>query len=176
MKPARAAAKIRHATGADNVLLAELGARTFYDSFAADNSPENMAAYLASSFSPDKQASELADPYSCFLIAEIDGLAVGYAKLQPSTPPAGVHGPNPVELVRIYAEKEWIGRGIGGKLMQACIEEARRRGYQTIWLAVWERNTAAQAFYRKWGFAEVGTYTFLLGYDALTGIAMQRRC
>ena len=51
---------IRRAVAVDAGLLAELGARTFYESFAADNTPENMAAYLAESFGPDKQAAELA--------------------------------------------------------------------------------------------------------------------
>jgi hypothetical protein len=47
---------IRHAAIADNVLLAELGARTFQDAFGADNTSENMADYLSASFSPKKQA------------------------------------------------------------------------------------------------------------------------
>ena len=78
---------LRYATAADNVLLAEMGARTFYDTFAADNTPENMAAYLAASFSPEKQAAELADPSSVFLIAEVEGAAVGYARLKEGRPP-----------------------------------------------------------------------------------------
>ena len=57
MKPGQI--NIRFATAADNVLLAEMGARTFYDAFAADNTPEDMAVYLAASFSPEKQAAEL---------------------------------------------------------------------------------------------------------------------
>lgn len=53
---------IRYGTPDDNHLLAELGARAFYETFAADNSPENMAAFLAETYGPEKQASELADP------------------------------------------------------------------------------------------------------------------
>ena len=49
---------IRIATPADAALLAELGARTFRDTFAADNRPEDMAAYLASHYSPALQARE----------------------------------------------------------------------------------------------------------------------
>lgn len=68
--------EVRKATLADHQLLAELGARTFRDTFAADNTPENMAAYLAASFSPAKQAEELADPTSSFLIAKCNKICI----------------------------------------------------------------------------------------------------
>ena len=64
---------IRLANSSDNHLLAEMGRQTFYDSFASDNSPQDMAIYLESAFSPQKQAQELADPRTTFLIAIIDG-------------------------------------------------------------------------------------------------------
>ncbi len=77
----------RHATPLNAALLAGLGRRTFYDSFAADNTPETMAAYLAGAFSPQKQAAELADPGTLFLIAEGDGQTAGYAHLKAGQPP-----------------------------------------------------------------------------------------
>jgi diamine N-acetyltransferase len=166
--------KIRHAESSDNVLLAEFGAQAFYDSFAADNTPEDMAAYLAASFSPEVQASEIADPSSVFLIAEIEGAIAGYARLKGGNVPAAVTGDHPVELMRIYAGKEWIGKGAGGALMSACLNEAERRGYDTIWLGVWERNLRAQAFYRKWGFVDAGAHTFQLGGDLQNDLVMQR--
>ena len=61
---------IRRAKLEDAGLLAELGARTFSETFAADNSPEDMAAYLAASFNPARQAAELNDPASIFFIAQ----------------------------------------------------------------------------------------------------------
>jgi hypothetical protein len=60
---------IRPATIADSRLIASLGRQTFVDSFAADNHPDDMAAYLEQAFGPDIQAAELADPSSTFLIA-----------------------------------------------------------------------------------------------------------
>ena len=165
---------IRHATAGDNALLAELGAQTFRDTFAADNTPENMAAYLTASFSPDKQAAELAAPASVFLIAEVEGVTVGYTRLKEGQPSAGITGVHPLEIVRFYACKEWIGRGIGAALMQVCLNEAEQRGCDTIWLDVWERNARARVFYRKWGFAEVGSQTFQLGDDLQHDLLMQR--
>jgi ribosomal protein S18 acetylase RimI-like enzyme len=165
---------IRTANPADNILLAELGRRTFFDSFGRDNTPEDMAAYLAASFSPQKQAEELADPRSRFLLAEVDGAAVGYARLRLDEPPAAITGRKPVEIVRFYAVQEWIGRGVGSALMSACLTQAGEMGCDTIWLDVWEHNPRAISFYRKWGFSVVGMQNFQLGSDLQHDLLMQR--
>ena len=164
---------IRRANPEDAGLLAELGARTFSETVAADNSPEDMAAYLAASFNPAQQTAELADPASTFFIAEIGGRAAGYAQLHAGGPAEGVEGAKPVELVRLYVSREWLGRGVGEALMRACVDGARRAGHGTIWLGVWERNGRAQAFYRKWDFRAVGEHVFHLGSDPQRDILME---
>jgi ribosomal protein S18 acetylase RimI-like enzyme len=165
---------IRRGKLRDAGLLAELGARTFSETFAADNSPKNMAAYLSSAFSPAQQAAELADPRSTFHIAETNGVAVGYAMIRPGNVPESVTGDKPIELVRLYVSRESLGSGVGAALMQACIGDAKQRGYETLWLGVWEHNPRARAFYRKWNFHQVGTHVFQLGDDPQTDILMQR--
>jgi len=52
---------IRRAVSADAHLLAEIGARTFSETFAANNTPEDMAAYVAASFNPVQLEGELGD-------------------------------------------------------------------------------------------------------------------
>ena len=71
---------IRPAGVEDHERIASLARETFVDSFAADNRPEDMAAYLEKAFSPSIQAMELAEPSSRFLIAETGGKTVGYAR------------------------------------------------------------------------------------------------
>ena len=166
--------KIRYAAPTDNVLLAELGKQTFYETFAAANTPKDMAAYLAASFSPARQAAELADPASTFLIAENDDATIGYAQLKTGKPAAGVIGMTPIELVRLYARQDWLGQDVGAQLMQACLDEAAKQGCDTIWLDVWEQNVRARAFYRKWDFVEVGTQLFQLGRDLQHDLILQR--
>ena len=165
---------IRRANPGDAGLLAELGARTFSETFAADNSTEDMAAYLASSFNLAQQSAELADTASTFFIAEVGGVAAGYAMLHAGESAEGIEGAKPVELVRLYVSRGWLGRGVGEALMSACVDEAQRAGHETIWLGVWERNGRAQAFYRKWNFRAVGEHVFQLGADAQTDILMER--
>jgi len=166
--------KIRQGTLADAALLSEFGARTFTETFAADNTPEDLAAYIATSFNVAQQTAELEDPGATFLIAEVDGRAAGYAMLHKGQPEKGVEGANPVELVRLYVSRDWLGRGIGEQLMRACIDDARQAGHDTIWLGVWERNARAQAFYRKWDFRMVGEHVFQLGSDSQRDILMER--
>ena len=163
---------IRHATTRDSVLLAELGAETFRDAFGAHNTAQDMALYLAKSFSPDLQAIELSDRSVVFLIAEIADEPVGYVKLREGAPPASCRSSRPVEIVRFYARTKWIGRGVGPALMEGVLREARVRGHDLVWLGVWERNERAIAFYRKWGFVAVGARPFELGNDISTDLVM----
>jgi diamine N-acetyltransferase len=170
---------IRTATVDDNERLAEFGARAFFDSFAQDNTPQDMAAYLAASFSPIKQAGELADPHTTFLIAEEDsatvgGSMVGYVRLRLGPAPSCVAGARPIEIVRFYSDKAWIGRGVGSALMRACMDLAAQKSCDAIWLDVWEHNPRAIAFYRKWGFEVVGTQPFQLGVELQTDLLMSR--
>jgi GNAT superfamily N-acetyltransferase len=165
---------IRTATSEDNKLLAEIGAETFHDSFAADNTPENMRAYLSASFSPDLQGLELADPRSKFLIAEMSDEVVGYAHLKFGVAPRVKVGNRPVEIVRFYSRKPWIGKGVGAKLMEQCIQEANAAECDAIWLGVWKINSRAITFYRKWGFYEAGKQTFQLGDDLQQDLLMAR--
>jgi ribosomal protein S18 acetylase RimI-like enzyme len=165
---------IRRANSNDAELLAELGARTFKETFAADNTNEDMEVYLAAHFSVAQQTAELAHAASTFLIAEVEEQAAGYAKLHAGEPPKDIEGTKAIELVRLYVSSEWFGRGVGEALMRACVDEARNTGYETLWLGVWERNARAQAFYHKWDFRAVGEHVFQLGQDMQRDILMER--
>lgn len=165
---------IRYAGIEDAPLLAELGAQTFAETFIEDATPEDMAAYLAAAFSLEKLTAELSDPLAIFFIAEVDGHAAGYAKLHSGKALEGVEGQQPIELVRLYVSRKWLGRGVGQALMERCVSEAREKGFQVIWLGVWEHNSRAIAFYRKWNFREVGEHIFQLGSDPQRDLLMQR--
>ena len=154
-------------------MLSELGAKTFYDTFAKDNTPENMAAYLKKSFSPEIQHAELSAPENIFLIAEIENGPIGFAQLVLDSKPDSLRGSKCLEVRRIYSSQEYIGKGVGKVLMQASIQEARQRGCDSLWLGVWEKNQGAITFYKKWGFEEVGTQTFHVGDDPQRDFIME---
>jgi diamine N-acetyltransferase len=156
---------IRKAANTDQPLLTEMGAKMFADTFAADNTHEDMAAYLASSFNATKQKEELTNPTSVFYIAEIDHNPVGTVRLVDGSEVDCVKAVHPMELVRIYSAKEWIGHGIGAALMSQALKHAAELGCDVIWLDVWEKNSRAIRFYQNWGFKIVGDQSFQLGSD-----------
>jgi GNAT superfamily N-acetyltransferase len=165
---------IRRGVPGEGRFLSALGRKTFFDSFAADNRPEDMAAYLDASFGPEKQALELADPMSVFLIAENKGETAGYARLLQSPAPPCIPSEVPIQLVRFYACERWIGRGAGPALMRACIAESRKRHCNGIWLSAWDKNSRAIRFYQKWGFFQVGTQPFQVGNDRQNDLILWR--
>lgn len=165
---------IRRATAVDAVLLADIGRRSFDEAFSPTNDPQSMSEYMDQAFNPAVQAEELTDPDNQFFIADIDGRAAGYAMLRAGSVEPGITGENPIELVRLYALQAWLGRGVGAALMDHCLTIARSADHDIIWLGVWEFNPRAQAFYRKYGFTEVGTHIFHLGPEAQTDLLLQR--
>jgi diamine N-acetyltransferase len=160
-------AVVRPATPADAEALAELGARTFAETFAADNGAEDMARYLAESFSPALQRAEIADPAGLVLVADAGGRLLGYAHL--------VFGEgDPVFLKRLYVLAEAKGSGLGRRLVERAAEAAGARGAAGLRLGVWEHNTSAIAFYERIGFRRTGTTVFRLGNDLQTDWVMER--
>lgn len=165
---------IRHATVEDAPLVSAFARRVFHDTFAADNDPADMAAYLADAFAPEKQAAELAEANCTCLLAECDGALAGMAYVIDRSSSDVVAGAHLVELQRFYVDTPWHGRGVAAALMQAVVETAMTLGGDALWLGVWERNARALAFYRKQGFERVGAKTFRLGADVQTDDVMRR--
>ncbi|MCA1636546.1 MAG: GNAT family N-acetyltransferase [Acidobacteria bacterium] len=155
--------EIRRASVGDVETLAALGARTFRDAYLKQSVPEDVEDYVASNFNPAQIAAQISDPDSVFLLAEVGGQPVGYAKLRSGPAPGCVRGRKPLELSRLYLDQRVIGRGHGRALMRACLDEAVRLGRETIWLGVWEQNLRARRFYEKWGFRQAGTHEFIFG-------------
>jgi ribosomal protein S18 acetylase RimI-like enzyme len=165
---------IRRADAGDAEELARFAARTFSETYGAENTPENLALYLAKVYGPAQQGAELRDPAWTTLLAEEGQSLAGYAQVRIGPAPSCVTGQAPIELYRFYVDSPWHGRGLAQRLMAAVDEEAIRRGARTFWLGVWERNARGQAFYRKCGFVDVGEQTFMLGTDRQRDRVMSR--
>ena len=169
--------RVVRADASDAALLAEIGARTFVEAFAADNDPANVERYVAESFSVARLSAELTASGSTFLLAYDDaagdGVPVGYAQLRDGAN-EHVEGRRQVGLIRIYIEPATIGRGYGSALLRACLDVAAHDGFDTIWLGVWEHNHRARRFYEREGFRRVGDQAFVLGANVQTDHIMAR--
>ena len=174
---AHEAVAIRHASVADAAALGELAARTFYDAFADQNTPEDMAAHIAHTYAAERLEVEIEDPATTYLLAFVspDRPPVGYAKLLAGSTGDAVPGAAQIELCRLYVAQGLQRIGVGSGLMRACLDEASGRQCDTIWLGVWEYNQKAIAFYRRWGFEQVGTQVFRLGSDDQTDLVMAKQ-
>ena len=167
---------IRRATTEDAASLADLGARLFDQTFRAQNTAEDMESFLASTYSPDLQRAEIADPdRTTFLALGGDGSAIGFAMVRRGTRANGVIGERPVEVQRIYVDRESHGSGVGASLMNSCVEQARAWNGDILWLGVFQKNPRAIAFYKRQGFEIVGVQEFMVGSDLQHDYVMARR-
>lgn len=168
------ALQLRLASATDAAPLAAFAAQAFSDTYAAHNTPADLASYLAEHFGPEIQGRQLDDPRHRCLLVERGGALVGYAQLRQGTAPPTVASGAALEVERFYAAKALIGRGVGTALLAGCVALARDLGCDALWLGVWEHNPRAIAFYRKHGFQEVGKQTFRLGSEVQHDLVMRR--
>lgn len=158
-----AAFRIRPATPEDAPILADLGERTFRETFEPLYEPADFAAFLAEAYGPAIQRAELADPLRPALVLEAEGAPAGFAQLWMDHGEPSVPGARPAELQRIYLLLSAQGGGRGAALLAACEDLARNRGADVLWLGVWEHNARALAFYARCGFRAVGEHSFRIG-------------
>ena len=165
---------IRRAHHLDAKQLSALAEKTFRDTFTAMNTAEDMARHCRTSYGEVIQAEEISDPNMVTLLCEDGGRLIGFAQLRWGEAPSCVVADAPGEIQRLYVVSDCHGKGVARDLMNACIDEIRRRPSDVVWLGVWERNPRAIAFYKKWGFLEVGDHIFPLGSDPQRDIVMAR--
>ena len=157
--------EIRMATPEDAEMIAELSRRTFYDTFASGNTPEDMNKFMNEQFTFDALVKEVHSPENVFIIAETGDEVAGYARLRESAPPPSLDELPSIEIARIYALQSMIGKGVGNALMKRCVEIAFEMGKRVVWLGVWEKNQRAIHFYSRWGFEKFDEHDFVLGND-----------
>jgi ribosomal protein S18 acetylase RimI-like enzyme len=174
---------LRQATVQDAAALSAFAQRVFVETFGKDNTPEDMEAYVRTTFSAELQAREIAEAGSFMLLASVSapdaasdgsGVLAGYSHVMRTEVPAEVGDPGlaALEIRRFYVGKEWQGVGLAGQLMRETLRQAEARGARTVWLGVWEHNPRAIAFYRKQGFEVVGSHPFMVGSDLQTDLLM----
>lgn len=159
---------------ADGAVLLDFARRTYFETFARWNTEENMEAYLAEAFAPEKFLAELADRDSSFYGLLEDGTFAGYLKLNEAPAQTELHDRAALEIERIYVAREFQGLGFGKRLMDQALAEARSRKKAYVWLGVWENNEKALRFYRSYGFYPAGTHVFVMGDDAQTDYLMRK--
>ena len=89
------------------------------------------------------------------LVAEEDGAVAGFVNANFRTQ---LHHLAPVGTIdELVVDEGRRGCGIGERLVEAVLEEGRRRGADTVEVTTHERREQARAFYRRCGFEATST-------------------
>jgi diamine N-acetyltransferase len=145
---------------------------SFCETFAHLYRPEDLAAFLAK-FTPQAWAEEYSDPRYRFRLAEAGDEVVGYLKLGPSALPIETDK-RAIELRQIYVRKGHHGSGVAAALTDWAVDEARKQGFEELYLTVFVDNHRARRFYERYGFEPVGRYDFMVGEQADEDIIMRK--
>jgi ribosomal protein S18 acetylase RimI-like enzyme len=156
-------------------LLTSISLQSFCEAFEKDNNPEDFKTYVDEAFSEEQLNKDIKEPGSIFYLAYYNGEAVGYARLRNSTEVNDKFpGKKLIELHRLYTLDKYIGRGIGKALMNHCLQVAKQKGFEVIWLGVWEHNDHAQGFYKSFGFEKFSSHVFMVGNDPQTDYLLKK--
>ena len=154
---------IRRATSDDAHVLNAAGRSTFTETFGHLYPPADLEQFLASAHGVDRSRADLGDPAQATWVVVAEGQVVGYALAGPCGLPHPDARPQDGELKRLYLDRAWQNRGLGGQLFAAAMGWLETQGPRNIWIGVWSLNHAAQRFYARHGFSKVGEYDFPVG-------------
>ena len=140
--------RIRAATAADAAAICRIYNQGIRDRVATleteERTPEERARWL-----------EARGPRHPVLVAEDDGRVIGWASLNVFNPRRAYEH---VADLSLYVERDWRGRGVGQRLLEALVAQARELGYHKLVLAAFPWNAAGMRAYGRTGFREVGIY------------------
>lgn len=152
----------RDATPADGPALSHMARRSFTETFGNLYRQEDLAAFLDATFGATGLPSQIDDPAYAIRVA-FDGDAIaGFCKVGPVAFP-GEWPADTIELHQLYILGPWQGEGLAPVLMDWALDTARGRGAAEVVLSVYIDNHRARRFYERYGFAEIGKYTFMVG-------------
>ena len=165
--------EIKKITFTDIPELQVIGRQTFFETFAGQNTADDMQKYLDNNLSADKLKNELSDSNSAFYFATLENKVIGYLKINFGQAQTELKDNKSLEIERIYVLKEFHGKQVGQVLYNKAIYIAKQIGADYVWLGVWEKNPRAINFYKKNGFIEFDKHIFKLGDDEQTDIMMR---
>jgi GNAT superfamily N-acetyltransferase len=170
---------LRAATPADAPALALVGAATFLEAYTWMLPGPDILAFCAEHQTTAAYAKYLAQPTTRITLAQTGAdVPVGFTMVVTPELSADIVRPGDIELKRIYlfsrfrssatpvlndAGKPIPGLRGGQALLNAAIADARSLSAKRLLLGTNAGNERAIAFYRRNGFVEVGTRTFIVG-------------
>ncbi|HUQ51116.1 MAG TPA: GNAT family N-acetyltransferase [Gammaproteobacteria bacterium] len=154
---------VRRAAAEDAAELARLAEVTFAATFGHLYPPEDLASYVAATYTEEACLQVLADErMACWLVGAEGEPAVGFALAGYCKLPVAGLEPTAGELRQLYVRSTHQGRQLGTQLFDAALAWLERH-YSPLYIGVWSLNHGAQRFYGRYGFVKVGEYGFAVG-------------
>ena len=100
---------------------------------------------------------EYAQPRGALLLATVSGALAGCCALRPLD---RVDYANAAEMKRLYVRPSFRGLGLGRRLAEAILDQARLCGFSCVLLDTLNDMEAARALYEDLGFEEIPPYYF----------------
>lgn len=111
---------------ADIADLQAISRQTFFETFAEQNTAEDMQNYLINNLSVEKLKNELTNTHSEFYFAIHNNKVIGYLKINSAQVQTELKNKSSLEIERIYVLKEFQGKKAGQFLFDKAIEIARQ--------------------------------------------------
>lgn len=156
---------IQLAKPGDAEAIAAFANGSFTQTFGHIYDPADLSAFLAGWNPPGRVRAQIEDSeHDIALVRDEAGAILGYIKMGPvefDLPPEQPTD-HAVELHQLYVAEAAKGTGVAAALMDWGIAWARERA-SILYLTVFTENDRAQAFYRRYGFTDVGRNEFRVG-------------
>ena len=155
-------------------ILRDVSVKTFIETFASQNKEENIKQYLDAKMSLANLKKELNNMNSYFYFIIVNNKIIGYTKLNfESAQTEKFFIGNAFEVERIYLLSKHARKGYGRKAFENIFQIGKKKGYEKVWLGVWEYNKNAIEFYKHMGFKIFSKHSFLLGDDNQTDLLLK---
>lgn len=148
------------ATEKDFQLLSELAKLTFIESHGSSAESEDINFYVTEKYSDDIFKQELSNSKNVYHIIYNDKRAAGYSKIIMDCPYPDSRIHDIAKLERIYLLKEFYDLKLGLELFNFNVDLSKQNNQTGMWLFVWKENQRAVNFYKKNGFAIIGSHDF----------------
>lgn len=102
---------------------------------------------------PTYEEWDMAHCKECRYVYELDGKVVGYTMIAPTSKREAYRG---VVELSIFVDEKYLCQGIGRQMLTKLCEETEKRGYWTLYSAVFSVNEASIELHKKCGFRVIG--------------------
>ena len=166
---------IRKVEIADVEVLAKIAKQTFRETFAHDNTEEQLQEYFEEAYNLRVLSTELEDPDSeTYFIMHEEEIA-GFLKVNWGNAQTERELENAFEIQRLYVLQTYQGFGLGKQLFEFALEHAEKNAFSWAWLGVWEHNTKAQVFYSRYGLEKFSQHRFMVGQKVDTDWLLKKK-